>query len=162
MTALTIDPTRIEAFQTWKSRRPASTSLWDYVSAEVSILASAALCSVLWPTFCEVGDCILLADNASRTDVEKWIREHHDHSKVEAIVNHVHLYDLFDAGSSDETLNEDRTLETLDMVGRVMQKMWKAALQDAFPQLRFAVEYSNHPDDYGPTITFYRVRSDPV
>lgn len=82
---------------------------------------------------------------------EWWRQLSGDVAAVESVVNHVHLYDVFD--HSDNELPD----EVLEDLARVVAKCWKCALGDAYPSRSFEVRLSFGSEDYGPTVSFSSV-----
>ncbi len=72
-----------------------------------------------------------------------------DNRALEALINHLHVYDLF----SNDGEND---LETYEYLGEVLVECWTCALKTKFPNLEFTVDYATEPEEYGPTITFYQ------
>lgn len=113
---------------------------------------AADFSKLFWPDFVEVDGYVLLAEQFEEADVAQWRQQFGDDRKaVESMVNHVHLYDLF-----NNTGNTHKTA-LADYLGRVLVICWRRALAEAFPDKRFTVEYATDPDDYGPTISFFSV-----
>lgn len=122
-----------------------------FVMHTVSVAEAAVLSTLLWPDFVEYDGCVLLAFKFDEAGVGNWL----DHLKgdrraVEAVVNHVHLWDVL----APKTPEEYAALSAL--AGRIVP-MSRAAARAAFPEREFDITDPDDPDDYGPTITFTSV-----
>lgn len=106
----------------------------------------------LWPNFVERKGCVLLPWAFDNQTLDAWWDSlGGDQSKIEAVVNHQHISDLF----PEHDLAEGEG----DELARAIARCWSAALQARFPDRRFSVDVYSEPDDYGPTVTFSQVRS---
>ncbi|MDD0973158.1 hypothetical protein [Pseudomonas fontis] len=74
-----------------------------------------------------------------------------DVREVEKIMNHTHLCDVF-SGCNDEV--GDFVFEQL---AEILSLSWQLVLKDKFPERKFSVEVLNSDQDYGPTVTFYKI-----
>jgi len=95
---------------------------------------------------------IFMDDRFSETSFRTWLAHcEGDLAAVEAMMNHVHLYDVF--GTKADGVNE----AVFERLGQALAFSWRALLAQAFPERHFSVEYSNTEQDYGPTVTFFQV-----
>jgi len=69
---------------------------------------------------------------------------------VESVVDHVHLWDIFDPES-------DLQYQALSELAMRVSIMWRSAPTTAFPRRRFIVDTSDADNDYGPTLSFRSV-----
>lgn len=129
-------------------------SLSEYIQQRGNFQLAVAFSKLFDPDFVEVDDLVLLAERCDPDSLATW-REtlKNNRQQIEAMVNHVHVYDLF----ADDT---DLPDEVYAYLGATIAKFWRFALAERFPQRRFKVVCSDEPTDYGPTITFYQIRSD--
>jgi hypothetical protein len=130
-----------------------SRSVWDLLGAKSGADLAVAFSSLFWPEFVEVEGCVLLRERYSPSQFQDWWKElGGDRSTVEGVVNHVHLWDLFDL---DEEAVPDKAIRDL---AQVLASTWRCALQHRFPRKAFEVRLIlDDPDEYGPTITFSTV-----
>jgi hypothetical protein len=122
---------------------------WLYATGSVE---QALACSDLfWPEFVEHEGCVFMERVAD--SFRGWSESLGDPSKVEAMLNHRHICDLFERESSHNMMIG---------LGRVLRDAWTIKLARDFPERRFAVEFydtpSENPTDY--QITFYQVPKD--
>ncbi|MGW4215346.1 hypothetical protein ACWEIJ_45750 [Lentzea sp. NPDC004789] len=122
-----------------------------FLLSSVTVGEAAALSLLLWPEFTEYRGGVFLGFLFDRKAIDDWFGQlDGDVSRVEAIVNHIHLWDIL-APKSDA---EYRVLSSLS--ARVAA-MWKAALATAFPGREFVVSLADEENDYGPTVSFCSV-----
>jgi hypothetical protein len=129
-----------------ESRDP-SLDLFDVPPAKV-----LAMARLLRPTFLEVRGCVLLPWAYEPNNFEQWWEElDGNRPKIEAVLSHQHLWDIF------LIEDEDREEEWLNQLGEVISECWRETLRLRFPNREFDVVFSNTEDDYGPTVMFYSV-----
>ena len=119
----------------------------------IESLGNAADCLsyslILWPDFIQHDECVLWkgVDN-----YEEWKQAYAgDRTRVEAMMNHLHISDLF----------QDRAPKSRDVVlalGRLLKETWAAKLAQDFPSRSFVVSFpddfeTDHLEEY--EITFY-------
>jgi hypothetical protein len=116
-------------------------------------LLMAAVC---WPRFVRYRGLVLLGPHVSPT-VDDWIKKLDGCAyRVEEMVNHTHLWDVFTSfAESDEA-----QYEALEELGKGLATMWAAAVLAQAPDVPMVVECRGEPDDYGPTIYCYRRNKD--
>jgi len=114
---------------------------------------AVAFSALYWPEFVEVEGCVLLRERYEPVNFREWKEEFGgDLSRVEGIVNHVHLWDLF---QPDEASVPERAIESL---GRILSCTWQCALRQQFPGREFDVRFVEDDSEYGPTISFSTMR----
>jgi len=144
---MSFDPTHLPPIADWlSSSGDSALGLVDYVGERVGPTAAIAVAGLLWPRFVRVDDCVLIADRYDPPTFAVWKERLDNRADIEAAINHVHLWDVF----SD---SDDVPDEALEFLGQVMCKTWRAALTEAFPDESMEVEFSNDPNEYGPTVT---------
>jgi hypothetical protein len=134
-------------FKAWRAPRGEMFDSWDYAASEGGATMAIAMASLFWPTFVDVDGCVLLDRTSGSSSFQGWREKLKDDRDVEAMLNHVHLWDLFDPDG------EGVPNETMDELANIIAKCWLAALKDQFPERTFDVAVTGEPDDYGPTIT---------
>jgi hypothetical protein len=130
----------------------AAFGFWDYLNTRGDFELAAAFGKLFWPEFIEVEGLILLAENYDEKTYRQWKQTVSDRDKIEAVINEVHVYDLF-LNSSKQPV----TSQTFEFIGWVLMKCWTCALKDKFPDRNFRVDYGTEPKEYGPTIRFYQI-----
>lgn len=107
-----------------------------------------ALVEVVAPRFRVLEGCVI----RDRPGVEDtfagwWAHIPGETTSVEAVMNHVHLYDLV-----DDTVDE-ADLPLLEAAAERIAEAWRLALADQLPDRELVVTVATEPDEYGPTVT---------
>ncbi len=146
-----MDLARLPQIQAWTDDL-GEFDLRNFLLSAVSVAEASAVVSLLNPTFIEYRGCVLLESAFTPAPVDSWF-EHFDGNltSVESMVNHVHLWDSFNPQSPEEH-------QALTTMARYMATTWHHAAQAQFPARIFTTDFSDDPDDYGPTVTLYTVR----
>jgi len=125
--------------------------IWEYLNYKADFELAFVFSKLFWPDFMQVDGCILLVEQYDPKSFEMWKQKFNgDCKKIESIINHIHIYDLF---LNCETEGFDITL--LENLGQILLKCWGCALRELFPDKQFHFQYSTEPEEYGPTISFY-------
>jgi hypothetical protein len=130
-------------FRAWSERfePPADTSV--YITQNIGITTAMVLSELFFPELTKVRDCILLLSHYEPSNFDKWwASTAGDRVAVERVINHVHLWDLFEP--TDEP--EKRALEVLS---RRVAQAWRCYAEASFPDREFEVTVT---DEYGPTV----------
>jgi hypothetical protein len=99
------------------------------------------IAKLVWPTLVRKDDCILLRAKFSEENYRSWRdRCGQDSTAIESVINHVHLWDVFQGDEEDSVLWQ---------LAELLKTTWAAAAQDQFPEESFEI---NVYDSYGPTI----------
>jgi hypothetical protein len=107
---------------------------------------------LFWPDFVEHEGCVFFADFSP--DSYRGFMEYckGDRQRVEAVMNHRHVFDYFShsGGSATE--------EQVVYLGRVLRDVWQTKLARDFPGRRFIVRFDEGPfDDLGAyEVTFWQ------
>jgi hypothetical protein len=121
---------------------------WSYLNLRADADLAAAFTKLFWPDFVEVEGCVLLKRAYSPESFQEWMeRFQGDERRVEATMNHVHIWDVFIA-SFDRQKYPDELYEYL---ANALIFGWKQALSLAFPDKRFVFTLRH---GYGPEISF--------
>ena len=105
----------------------------------------------LMPTFIEFQNGIFLEMQFSEDGFDEWFQKLDDLCAVEQMINHVHVYDVF--GNAPNATEEEFV-----QAARLIHKTWEIALSVTFPDDNFDVNWHASDADYGPTVTFRKVR----
>jgi len=144
---MTFDPVDLPQVAAWRESAGESLGLIDYVGERVGPSAAISVAGLLWPRLVRVQDCILIADRYDAKTFEAWKERLSSRADIEAMINHVHLWDVF--GDAQDAVPD----EALAFLGEVMCKTWRAAAAEAFPKEPMEVTHSNDAEGYGPTVT---------
>ncbi len=105
------------------------------------------LAQLFWPDFVDDGGCTVLALNYSPESMNKWRKSvGHNRQKIEAALNHVHLYDY--VGESNGT-----DLPKLEAAAEWLADCWRQRISSLYPGKKFEVVVRTEPDEYGPTVS---------
>lgn len=105
---------------------------------------------LLLPDFIEFQGGVFLKSQFSEERFSEWIEKLRDISKVEKMMNHIHVYDVFGYA-------KNATEEEFLQVAILLQRSWTIALSTVFPNDHFDVTLRNSNKDYGPVVDFYRI-----
>jgi hypothetical protein len=137
----------IPAVHEWNNVTGARHGVANFVGNSVHPEVLLAASYLLWPTFVEVAGCVVRADCDGAANVDAWLSSlDGDVARTEAVVNHLHLWDVFAQYEDSKAL--------LSELADVLVDLWDAALRRAFPQRTFEVVRDDH---YGPGLTFSSV-----
>ncbi|MFT3675207.1 MAG: hypothetical protein QM781_04845 [Chitinophagaceae bacterium] len=140
-------------FEEWKGQwaDPSKMELSDYISFNLHPEDFLIFSSLLFPELIEVDGCVFFKTHYNPDSYSRWKKAlYEDRSAIEKMINHVHVYDLFDhrSGNVSESV--------FDEVGKLLQTSWSCYFRFKYPEWQIAVEYSNSDQDYGPTLYVYR------
>ena len=114
---------------------------------------------ILWPDFVEHDGCIFLGaslDDADEANYQAWLAQTKgDKKRVEAVMNHQHIVDLF-----SRSHHEPPTREVIVYIGRVMKDILQAKLNRDFPDRKVTVVFAEDGVDdlVDYQITFFQER----
>lgn len=149
-----LDPMSTREASEWLEACGGSRSLnvFDFIGQTVSVARAVAVGNLIWPRFEEVRGCVLLANRHAEASVDQWWDQlDGDRSRIESVLNHLHLWDVF---PSDDDIDDREAFRDL---ARVMQAAWRSALASEYPDRTFEVTCTGLAADdpeYGPTVTF--------
>jgi hypothetical protein len=120
-----------------------------FILSNVSVAEAFSVVTLICPKFIEYRGCILLEFLFDEEGVNAWLGQlKGDRASVEAVVNHVHLWDFFAPASEAEN-------EALQDFAALMAQSWRYSAQAQYPQRRFFVEANVGLNDYGPTVIIH-------
>ena len=107
--------------------------------------------SIFWPDFVQHEGCIL-RETPDDANFQEWMRTMAgDITRVEAMMNHLHVLDLF----NDSEYQPGRPL--LLRLGQILKSMWSCKLAHDFPSVNFAIELDLEGEEMADfTLTFYQ------
>jgi hypothetical protein len=118
-----------------------------FLHISTTVAQAAATAALCWPDFVEYRGGVFLEFLFDRGPIDTWF-DHHggDVKAVEAVVNHVHLWDVLDAKSPPE-------YAALSGLAAMMKPMWEAAARAKLDGRAVVVTATDEDIDYGPTLT---------
>lgn len=151
----TINPfVGLARYESWKSEWVNKNNVDElsYLSSKCNPEDVLLSCKLFFPSFFVVGDGVFLESKYDSDIVNRWFDQFDGSLRLtEKMVNHIHLYDVFD-GCSEKV--DERVFEQL---ADAVAISWRMVLGHKFPKKKFNVEVSNSDQDYGPVVTFYQV-----
>lgn len=140
------DPLDAAEVREWSAGFAHPPGLLETVAHWVGFAPMMVTWRLFWPDFVSVDGCVLLPWEYSPETLAGWHdRFPGDCRSIENAVNHLHLWDVFDASETP--------LERLTVLGEALQLSWSSALSSQFPDRTFAVSFTNEELDYGPTVS---------
>ena len=138
------DPNNIGAVARWNEETGGNYGIANFLSQELDPEILLAATHLLWPDFVEVRGCLIRADAYESSNFESWWNETNgDRPRIESVLNHLHLWDVFPGYDDDAGV--------LGELADVLIETWAAALDLHYPDCSFRVDRDDH---YGPGITF--------
>jgi hypothetical protein len=111
---------------------------------------------ILWPGFIEHDGCIFLGDGVDEENYKAFLAQTKgDKTRVEAVMNHQHIIDLF-----SRSHHERPTREVVIYLGRLMKEILQGKLSRDFPGRKITVTFpEGHLEDLLEyQITFFQER----
>lgn len=140
------DPMTLQEADKWNQSFVPPPGLQGFIAERVSLAQTTAVVALVAPDLMLVRDCVVLRLRHSDEFFDEWWHKlNGDRQAIEKAVNHVHLWDFFDADSEKEEMALRYLVDQL-AIG------WRAKAERLFPARKFFVETG---DDYGPTISLY-------
>ncbi len=152
-----LDPSLLPMYQRYKQENASWLSqdftIWNYLTYRADLEMAVAFSKLFWPDFIEVDGCVLLAEHYSSANFQSWKERYAgEMHRIEAVINHAHVYDLFGNSPADVEYPD----ELPRYLAEVLAACWRCSLQHAFPARAFVVEVY---EGYGPEVTFYQVEN---
>jgi hypothetical protein len=137
-------------FEKWGLNKNDPDVLETWITSSGSLAGLAAYAEVLWPRFLEHQGCVIREGAFSEEGFTSWLKEcKGDQTSVEAVMNHVHIRDLFAFTGDPE---KDGSKPLIRYVGNLLKNVWAAKLAMDFPDRRIKVEFEDEeledPVDY--------------
>ncbi len=92
--------------------------------------------TIFWPEFYEYDGCIFVGNIPDEKNYVSWLKATKgDKKSVEAVINHVHITDLFQVDQLNPTELQ------IKFIGSKLQDMWLAKAKKEFPSRNISVEF---------------------
>lgn len=122
----------------WNSGAGISLECWIYSSGTIEV--AIALGEMFWPDYFEFDNCVFRGDASHEEKIRKSYPEtllslKNDRAKVERLLNHLHVWDIFARAAGDPQPSRDQCL----YLARLLREMWEGKLQRDFPERSFKV-----------------------
>jgi hypothetical protein len=129
---------------------------WDlrqYIVNNIQVSDAFVMGKLFCPGFIERTGAVFVDFMFDEVSYEQWVDQTKgDIPAIEKILNHLHLWDVFDPKSDQEYA------AVSELTGKIAET-WRTSANNAFPGRGFSVEMSDEPEDYGPTIMLYSTTS---
>jgi hypothetical protein len=141
----------------WNSGKGVDLETWIGCEGDHKHLIGYA--RLLWPDFVEHDGCVFLGDpidEESERNYQGWLaRTNGDKKRVEAVMNHQHILDIF-----SRSHHERPTREVIVYIGRLMKDIYQTKLHRDFSDRTFTVEFTEDgvQDLADYHITFFQER----
>ena len=127
---------------------------WIHIEGDLEFLIGYA--RILWPDFLEHDTCIFREEAFSEETYQGFMKQtNQDRNAVEAVMNHIHILDLFSCNIATEP-KPSRKL--ISHVGQLLKEMWSAKLHRDYPHKSITVSFLENPLDdlIGYQVTFFQ------
>jgi hypothetical protein len=129
----------IPELATWNNGAGITLNAW--ISGVGRFDHALGYAAIFWPSFIQYESCILRSV-PDRSAYQQWMKSMDgETAKVEAMMNHLHLIDLF--ACSDYQPNKALLLR----LGQIMTEMWSCKLARDFPDKRFGIQLISDSED---------------
>jgi hypothetical protein len=138
----------------WNGGKGVDIETW--ISCEGDHKHLIGYAQILWPDFVEYDGCIFLGGSLDEANYQAWFTQMKgDKGRVEAVMNHRHIVDLF-----SRSHHEPPTREVIVYIGRVMRDILQAKLNRDFPDRKVRVTFAEGgvEDLVDYQVTFFQER----
>ena len=123
----------------WKWNNGSGIDMLSWVRCVGRFDHAIGYAAYFWPDFTVHDGCVLLHALNEPGDIDRyndWMSQCNGRTRVEAVMNHQHIVDMF---GDDEF---EPTPDAVVHLGRVLQEMWTCKLRRDFPDRRVTVALS--------------------
>ncbi|KAB2721485.1 hypothetical protein [Brucella intermedia] len=134
---------------------PIAPAWLDFINFKLHPDDLSILARVILPAFITVGETTLLqlkAEGHSAHALVRFSREAESCEQFEKDFNLVRIYELFSHAEVEDEAS-------FNLAGLLLKRAWEITLAAMLPDIKHEVICSNTDKDYGPTITFCRIRN---
>jgi hypothetical protein len=125
----------IPELKEWNSGK--GIDIRDWIGCEGDHKHLVGYARILWPDFAEHDGCVFLAESFDKGVYKDWLAQTKgDKKRVEAVMNHQHIADLFSPSH-----RERPTREVIVYIGRLMKDILQTKLRHDFPNRKIAVSF---------------------
>lgn len=139
-------------YKSWVEATGSSDDWLSYIGFNIHPEDMLLVLKLVFPEFIVVDKCVFLKHKFHLDNYKEWKNNFsNQHKEIEKMINHTHLYDIFDQCTDhiDDIVFEE--------IGKILCRSWSQSLKLSFPNKNFSIDYSNSEYTYGPTLTFYQV-----
>lgn len=137
-----LEPHMTETFRSWSCSFNPNADVMAYLEKHLNVTSACIFMSIIIPKFIEVQGCVILQRNYDpETFKQWWESENKNTLTIEAAINRMHLWDIFDQDDPEE--------QQLESLAETIAYTWELHAQRQFPERKFEAKVT---DDYGPTV----------
>ncbi len=127
----------------WEAHNHSPFSPNDWISCVGNFEHAIGYVSIFWPEMYEYDGCVFVSSLPEEENYRAWLSQTEGEKRsVEAVLNHLHIIDLFQVGQLSPTEAQ------IKYVGSKLKEMWQAKAFQQFPEREIIVEfYEGGPDD---------------
>jgi hypothetical protein len=128
---------------TWKEHNGEDFDLEAWISCVGDFEHAIGYLEVFWPNFYEMHGCIFVGSIPDEENYQSWVGgTDGDKSKIESVLNHVHIMDLFQVGGSLSP-----TKKQIIYLGNKIKEMWYVKCSAQFPGRSICVDFYTGDDN---------------
>jgi len=106
---------------------------------------------LFFPELVFVDDCVFFKEKYNEFNYNQWkIGLKSDSKQIERMMNHIHVYDLYE--NHKEDIEDTVFLET----AKLLKFSWELYFYKTFPDKALIIELSVGENDYGPTLYLFQ------
>ena len=146
----------IPEIRDWKVSNGQQFDIEDWIAIEGNIKLAIGYSIVFWPTFLEHDECVFIKSHFSPENFNEWLNVEYvdNYGQIEAVINHLHIMDLFTGERHNEITNEQ-----IIYLGNILREIYEVKLKAEFPTRNFVVTFNGNDEnqdliDY--QLTFYQ------
>jgi hypothetical protein len=151
------DEKLIPELSEWRKLNGYDFSIEDWIVSEGNVKHAIGYSILFWPEFVEHEDCVFLENHFNKGNFENWKNSGYveNYAQIEAVLNHIHILDLFGTDEKKDEVNYEQIL----FLGDRLLKMLSAKLKVEYPGRKFIFKFNGDEkliafDEY--EITFYQ------
>ena len=120
----------------WERDSNSEMTVHDWLSCVGSYDHAIGYIQLFWPDLIEHDGCIFVGSKPEEENYRSWLVSTKGNRKsVEAMINHVHIEDLFQVGQLEPTESQVR------YIGTKLREMWLAKARKQYPERNIVVEF---------------------
>lgn len=144
--------------QHWNQGTGIDLRAWAAYAGNIEL--AIAMGELFWPEFVEFDDCVFRDYSHKQPDwgwYEKTLRSLDGNRRsVEALRNHVHIWDVFVRKAGESAPTRDQCL----YLARLLREMWEAKLLFEFPARHVQVVVNENDPEGDFQVTFFQQRDE--
>ncbi|MBO9521052.1 MAG: hypothetical protein J7518_05895 [Nocardioidaceae bacterium] len=140
------DSAELPSLRSWAARYVPQPDASAYLAHHLSVTNATLFAELLAPDLVLVRGCVLLRSRYVPENFDTWWSHCEGvAASIEASINRLHLWDLFEP-------SDDVERRALDAIANRLARSWLAHANLAFPDRKFVTAVT---DEYGPTVVLH-------